>query len=83
MAGLCTRADIPAWDSITDGTTLYSGGYVTHNGHYWLCQRRHVKTAQTAPGIHNPLWLDAPLIEYYDNQRRAALKKIRARKRLF
>lgn len=83
MAGLCTRADVPAWDSITDGTTLYRGGYVTHNGHYWRCQKRHVKTAQNEPGSINPLWLDAPLIEYYANQRRAALIKHKAHKRLF
>lgn len=71
---MLTRGDIPAWDSITDGTTLYSGGYVTHGGHYWLCQTRHEKTADTAPGINSPLWLDAPLIAIYAFKRRAALK---------
>ena len=61
MAGLNTRADIPAWDSITDGTTLYKGGYVTRAGRYWLCMEKHTKTAQTAPSYESPLWLDALL----------------------
>ena len=61
MAGLNTRADIPVWDSITDGTALYKGGYVTRAGRYWLCMEKHTKMTQTAPSCESPLWLDALL----------------------
>lgn len=62
MDGLCTRADVPAWESIADGTTLRSG-YVTHAGRIWLCMVKHIKSALTAPYIGSPLWLDVPELE--------------------